>query len=96
MTSEVKTTIEPSDILTIEIECSACGSRIVRLVSDYRARIYGCTNCNASWEHLSSEFKQVSELVNLLRFFAAKQSSKDGLPFQLKFELAEQKRKDQP
>ena len=96
MTSEVKTTIEPGDILTIEIECTVCGSCATRMVSDYRGKIFGCNNCNAIWEHLSTEFNQLSQLVNLIRFFAVKQTAKDGLPFRLRFEIAEQKRKDQP
>lgn len=94
MTSEVKTTIEPGDILTIEFLCVACGSRAVRLIGDYRRKIFGCNNCNASWEHLATEFNQIGQLVNLLQFFASKQAEKDGLPFRLRFEIAEQKRKE--
>jgi hypothetical protein len=96
MTSETKTTIEPGDILTIEIECTVCGARSVRLVGDYRSEPYGCVNCNARWGHLESEFKQLSQLVMMIRFFATRQATKDALPFRLRFEIAEQKRKVQP
>lgn len=96
MTSETRITIDPGDILAIEIECVACGSRIIRPVSDYRSKIYGCNNCNASWEHLRTEFLQLSNLINQLRFFAEKQTEKDGLPFRLRFEIAEQKPKVKP
>jgi len=91
MTVETKTSIEPGDVLTVQIECSGCGSRAIRSVNDYRNDPAGCSNCGARWGHLSNEFRQLAQLLNHLRFFAA---AKD-LPFKLRFEIAEQKRKDQ-
>lgn len=86
--SEVKTTIGFSDILTLEIECVACGACVTRKVSNYHINPAGCTNCNADWGYLVLEFKQLTNLINMLRYFSAKSPAKDALPFRLRFEIA--------
>jgi len=88
MTVEKRTTIEPGDIITVEVKCSVCESRVTRRIEDYRNEPTGCANCGASWTYLAQEWRRLSQFVNMLRLFAAAQTAKDS-PYTLRFGLAE-------
>jgi hypothetical protein len=92
MTSETKITIGPEDILAVEIECCKCGTFISRPLGEFRLTSRTCPNCGVDWIHLNQEFGELERLVLSLRMFAAKNSSKNGMPFQVKFEIASQNR----
>lgn len=95
MTSETKTTIEPADILAVELECSVCGTRLSRPVNEYRGEPSGCQNCGAHWGHLTTEFKYLANLVMILRLLSERMAQKDGFPFKVRFEIASPTRREQ-
>lgn len=86
MTSEVRTTIEASDVIAIEIQCKECGSRSSNSLTKWRASLTGCGNCGANWGHLDNEFKELYYLVGMLRKFGG-EHAKNALPFVLRFEV---------
>lgn len=50
MTTEQRTSIEPKDIVTLELECTTCGSRLsyplLQVQPDqFRRRQHSCPNC---------------------------------------------------
>jgi hypothetical protein len=90
MTSKTRTTIEPRDILAVELECKECGSRSIRPVA--RALdAPSCPSCTAVWPvQLAKELNQLAILVSMASAVAGWQNRKD-VPFAVRFEIAEQK-----
>ncbi len=87
MTSEVRTTIEASDVIAIEIQCKECGTRSSYPLKNWRIAPNGCGNCGAHWGHLDSEFQQLSHLIAMLKVFGSDRP-KNPLPFALRFEVS--------
>jgi hypothetical protein len=70
MTAEQRTVIEPKDILAIELECKACGSRVryalLRMQPDvFKSRQHPCPNCK---EFLAdtSETNRIADMAESL------------------------------
>ena len=95
MTSETKTTIEPGDVLAVEIECSACGARLSRTVKEYRGELSACQNCGAQWSHLSDDFVRLGNFIKLLRVLA-NQAHGGEFPLKVRFEIAQPALKERP
>jgi len=85
MTSEMKTTIGPEDVLAIELECK-CGTRLSRPVKTFRSEPRECPNCHAAWP--SQDLGELGDIAYKLRGFT------DGRerPFSIRFEIAQSKR----
>ncbi len=91
MTTETRTTIKPSDIAAVELECVTCHFRAIRLISDWRQDSYTCANCGKNWMiDGSSDVKNLQMLVSLLRGLSDLNSGSSGHPFVIRFELARQ------
>ncbi len=95
MTSEMKTTIGPEDILAMELECAGCGSIVSRPIKDCRLSTRSCPNCGAMWIDMQREFQELERLVLTLRMFSSRASEKSGMPFRVKFEIAQPRKASQ-
>jgi hypothetical protein len=87
MTKELRTTIEPSDIAAVELECATCHGRQVIQLGAWRSGSGKCPNCGEAWPQNHSLAFQ--NLVNLAGAIAEAKKMKDakGLPFSVRFEL---------
>lgn len=87
MTSQTRTTIEPSDILAIELECRTCSSRSIKPVKAWQNEDGVCRNCGASWPQLRSpEFQKLSKFVTAINDVVGLNELKD-IPFTIRLEL---------
>lgn len=87
MTTETRTTIEPSDITAIEFECRKCHTRTIRLFNNWLQGPSECSNCGEQWMLPTSvDLENVKQLVALIRGFA--NGEKNGRPFKLRLELS--------
>jgi uncharacterized Zn finger protein len=90
MTSKTRTTIEPRDILAVELECKECGSRSIRPIKLALTGAEKCPNCSTVWPvQLATELNQLATLVSMASAVAGWQNRKD-VPFSVRFEIAEQ------
>jgi hypothetical protein len=84
MTSELRTTIEPGDVLAIELECKSCHSRSIRLIGRHLDSMERCATCGAAWPAtLGSELNQFKTLASMLAATADLQRHKD-MPFTIR------------
>lgn len=90
MTSEIRTTIEPKDIVAIEMECTDCKTRTTTRMDDWRNGPTGCPNCGAMWINVSNVLKEITKVAQMMQFIA----TKEGLPFSVRFELSGAVRND--
>lgn len=94
MAIESRTTIEPGDVVAVELECLRCHCRFACALDEWRIEPTGCRNCGASWGAFQDkEIKQLEHLLALLRVFGNLQA-KEVLPFKLRFEIAQSPRKE--
>lgn len=91
MTTELRRTIEPSDVLAIEVECGQCHSRSVRRLDNWQSDIKMCPNCNTSWHGNSAALGMLQDIAN--RFWQLSNLMNKDLPFTVRFEL---RKEDQP
>jgi hypothetical protein len=88
MTFENKCWIEPEDIRAVQIECSKCHYRSVRLVEGWLQDSISCANCGQIWFLAGSgDLTRLKELVGSLRAISELTKKQDGLPFGIKFEI---------
>jgi DNA-directed RNA polymerase subunit RPC12/RpoP len=69
VTVETRTTIEPRDVLAIELCCATCGSRVRYPIShmqaeQFKRREHSCPNCG---QGLLAEVNRVADLVNAVQ-----------------------------
>ncbi len=88
MTIETRTTIEPNDVVAVEVLCKGCGCSTSTPLGRWRIEPSGCGNCGAKWGFVESDFRQLSQLISLLRSFGSTQAA-ETLPFKLRFEIAQ-------
>jgi hypothetical protein len=84
MTVETRTTIEPTDVTAIELECVECHHRIVRNLRNWRNDPAKCDNCGNAW-NVGDAMKQLQELCSRIRYFSEMTT---GHPFVIRFEIA--------
>ena len=96
MTSEIRTLVEPKDIVAVELECAHCNSRVTRTLAKWLREPSTCANCGAIWIHLAEEFKQLSLVVSALKLMAHRQEASESPAVMVRFELAAPPRKDVP
>lgn len=80
MTSEVRTLIELTDILGLEIDCQACHARFVYPLSSARKAIHKCPNCNENWFITERSTDAPKQLLELLEIIDALAQTKDIFP----------------
>jgi hypothetical protein len=85
MTTEVRTTIEPKDIMAVEIECAQCGFRTVRTITSWLGDSMRCGNCEKSWDEHKSMLKNIRDAVSLLRIVSLE--TKETMPFRVRLEI---------
>jgi hypothetical protein len=85
MTTETRTTIEPKDIMAVEIECAKCGFRTVRSVTNWLGDSMVCGNCQKSWDEHELMLKNIRDAVVLLR--AVSLQTKENMPFNIRIEI---------
>jgi hypothetical protein len=87
MTSETRTTIDPSDVVAIEIECTNCHVRQVRPLGAERGRLDNCPNCNETWMTLgSSDAKNIFYLIQSLNDLKSLMES-GKTPYRIRLEV---------
>ena len=85
MTTEVRTTIEPKDIVALEIECSKCHQRIVRRLDKWLQNFTSCANCGTIWFPNKAALDALNELVAHIHGFS--NGVLDQVPFTIRLEL---------
>jgi hypothetical protein len=85
MTTETRTTIEPKDIMAVEIECAKCGFRTVRSVTNWLGDSKACANCRESWIVHESMLNNIRDAVALLRIVSLQ--TKEPMPFSVRIEI---------
>ena len=85
MTTELRKTIEPSDIIAIEVECANCHSRTVRRVDNWQQSIRMCSNCQSMWQGASTPLGLLEEVTHKLLQLSA--FTPDKVPFTIRLEL---------
>ena len=93
MTRETRTTIIPSDIKAVELECSSCHSRIVRPPGTWPEQILSCPNCGANWTNYKDALARLRNVTFQLRGFSELPPQQDNtVPFTIRFEIAEEEK----
>ena len=96
MTRETRTTIEPSDFVAIEFECSECHHRIVRPMGVWRSLLYACPDCGSNWSQFDATMKYLAGMASQLPKLMGPQRGADKWPFAVRFEIAHPPQKEQP
>ena len=95
MTSETRTTIEPWDIKSIELECTQCGFRVVWPLHEWRSGYVKCSHCGASWPlQQNAAYEALDRMVSSLSKLA--KVDPDAIPLRIRFELIEPIEKKEP
>ena len=92
MTSEVRTTIQLSDIRTVEFECLHCHSRIVRPVGGTQPLMLGCPECGDNWAHYRGDMEVLTRLASQLAKLSGIDDPKNEAPFIVRFEISTDKK----
>jgi hypothetical protein len=91
VTSEIRTTIEPGDVLAIELECKNCQSRSIRPIERHLEGVEKCSVCGNVWPvALANELNQLKNLVSMLSAVTSLQEHRQ-MPFVIRLEIATQK-----
>ena len=85
MTKEIRTTVEPKDVVAIELECSKCHFKTVRRISQWLRDSSICSNCQENWSTDGHSLEHVRNLASLLRILSEDMAG--GRPFMVKLEL---------
>jgi len=87
MTSQTRTTIEPSDIIAIELECDLCKSRSIKPVKVWQNEDGICRNCGNGWAVTRApEFQKLVQFVAAINDVIGLNEMKD-IPFTIRLEL---------
>jgi uncharacterized Zn finger protein len=87
MTTELRTTIEVSDILAIELMCRKCGGKQSVPLTHWLVSSVRCGNCGAVWPIQSvDEHKRLMQLASSLAE-SSKINNAPDLPFEVRLEL---------
>jgi hypothetical protein len=87
MTRELRTTIEPSDVKAIELECLSCHGRQTIMLDKWQNDRGVCPDCKAAWPQTHSfAFQNLFRLVGHLAEAKKVNGTKD-LPFAVRFEI---------
>jgi hypothetical protein len=90
MTTELKTTIGPEDVLAIDLECMKCHTRLSRSLTDFKADPQACPNCRTTWS--AQDLGELRDIAYKLNSFA-EVAKRNLMPFRVRFELVGESRK---
>jgi hypothetical protein len=87
MTKEERTTIEPSDIKAIELECLNCHGRQTILLDSWVGNNEKCANCSTVWPmQYAVAYQSLRQLVSSISETAEIKGNKE-IPFAIRLEL---------
>ncbi len=92
MTSEVRTTIQLSDLKAVEFECTQCHARIVRPIGVWSSPLLCCPECGMTWEHYRATMDFLAKTSSQIAKTAAIDDPKSDSPFIVRFELKTDKK----
>jgi len=84
MTTELRTTIAPSDLIAVEIECAKCHQRVSRPADQWIQDILNCPNCGANWLAHRAEVERIRDAVAQIWVLSHLEAN---LPFSVRFEV---------
>jgi ribosomal protein L37AE/L43A len=87
MTTETRTTIQPEDILAIEVECSKCHSKVVRRLDQWGKKLFACSSCDADWMAYQDLLNRLAGLATQVRGFYDLETGERKAPFSVRFEI---------
>ena len=87
MTTEIRTTIQLSDVRAIEFECQACHCRIVRPVGGMQPLLFACPECGTTWAHYRGSMDMLTKMASQIAKLAEIDKTSDA-PFLVRFEIA--------
>jgi hypothetical protein len=90
MTSATRTTIEASDFIAVELECSNCHHRVVRRMGIWKSILYSCPDCGSNWSEFHGTMKYLANLASQLPKFMPPDGEK--WPFTIRFEISTDKK----
>jgi ribosomal protein S27E len=91
VTRETKTTISPSDIKAVEIECTKCHNRIVRPAGGiWQLDIMNCPGCGSTWIPYREAMGRLRDVIFQLHGFSDLPSQGTGVPFTIRLEIREE------
>lgn len=89
MSTEMRTTIQLSDLKAVEIECVKCHSRIVRPVGVWLSRLDCCPDCGVSWIHYRGTMDFLANTASQVAKIAEIDKPEFNAPFVVRFEIKE-------
>lgn len=89
MTFEKQCFIQPDEIVGIEVMCSHCGYRWVRLVDKWMQDSMSCANCQQIWfvSQASGDLAAIKEFVASLKHLSKLVERSPDLKFSLRLEV---------
>ena len=91
MTTELRRTVEPTDIVAVEVECSTCHARSIRRIDHWSSSVRMCVNCKALWPGGSAALSLLEDLANVLSQLSS--FSPENVPFTIRLELRPEEEK---
>jgi hypothetical protein len=92
MTSETRTTIQPSDFKAIELECNKCHHRIVRPMGIWRSTLLACPDCGENWSVHQQTMSYLMNLASQLIRLDPPEGCAEVAPFTVRFEISADKK----
>jgi hypothetical protein len=86
MTSEIRTTIQLSDIKAVEFECQQCHCRIVRPMGGTQPLVLGCPECGTTWAQYRGNMEILVRMFSQLPKVSAFDSEPEA-PFIVRLEI---------
>ncbi len=87
MTKELKTTIEPSDILAVEITCTHCGTVISQQIGVWQNNMAQCPSCNTTWMPHRQFLIYIGDIVTRLRHLTSLPKENPGPSISIRFAI---------
>ncbi len=87
MTVEKRTTIDPGDILAVEIECVKCRHRLYKPVGLWSNENRACPNCGYAWMQHQEFLKKLQDLVYQVGGLSESQLKESQSPFRIRLEI---------
>lgn len=87
MTVEKRTTIAPTDVLAVELECRECRHRIVRPSGLWQQEINSCPNCGTSWRSHRELLSRLQDAIFKLSGISLQELDQTNTPFRIRLEI---------
>ena len=87
MTSEIRTTIQLSDLKSVEFECTQCHARIVRPVGAWHTPLLCCPECGVAWNHYRGTMDFLANMSSQVAKISSIDTPANESPFIVRFEI---------